>query len=144
MKFIKYLQEKTSIELMKYEDMSPSEKLLSESIGSEIQNAISKLTTTQKVKLRKLTNNIINKAKKAGFTKLYVNLRSYAYDKLEICLYYSGNSTRELAFINTLEPSKEILVDITNKFVFDVTTGNYTGSWDENTISMEKYLEFIK
>jgi hypothetical protein len=116
-------------------------------IGSEILRIIKNLTTEQRNKLIRLSLNVKNKATKSGFP-IYVNLRSYGWgDVIEIVVKYYHNNPEnsiELDFVNSFDYKKERHVKITDRLVFDVTTGNYDSNWDENTVSIYKYFDIIE
>jgi hypothetical protein len=116
-------------------------------IGYDILMATKSLTKEQRNKLIELSLNVKNKATKNGFP-IYVNLRSYVWgDEIEIVVKHYNNNPEnsiELDFVNGFEYRKERGVKITDKLVFDVTTGSYDGNWDESTISINKYFDIIE
>ena len=121
---------------------------INEAIGSDIEEVIKKLSPSEKKDLVKLSNNVINKAKKYGFN-LYVNLRTYSNGRseIELCIKHNHRNPEpspEYDFMNDFKYKVERGVKVSSMLDFDVTTGSFSDSWDESTISIDKYLEFIK
>ena len=119
-----------------------------ETIGSDIREVIKKLSPSEKKDLVKLSNNVINKAKKSGFN-LYVNLKTYSYGgaEIELCVKHNHRNPEgspEYNFMNDFKYKVERGVKVSPMLGFDVTTGSFSDSWDESTISIDKYLELIK
>jgi hypothetical protein len=119
-------------------------------VGSNFTQVINSLSNDEKNKLLQLSKNVIEKAKKSGFT-LYVNLNNYSWgDIIEFCIKHnhrdieSDGGKPEYHFMNDFKYKVERGVKISPKLEFDVTTGKYDGPWDENTIDVNRYLDFFK
>ena len=116
-------------------------------VGFNIQEVIKSLTSNEKNQLIKLSNNVVEKAKKKGFS-LYANLREFKKGaEIEIVIKHNHRNPEgkpEYNFMNEFEYKIERGVRITDDLTFDVTTGSYDESWDENTISINKYFSIIE
>ena len=116
-------------------------------IGFNIQEVTKSLSSNEKNQLIKLSNNVVEKAKKKGFS-LYVNLREFKKGaEIEIVIKHNHRNIEgkpEYNFMNEFEYKIERGVRITDDLTFDVTTGSYEDSWDENTISIDKYFSIIE
>lgn len=123
------------------------ESFVNEAVGSTFEEAVKSLSKDEKAQLYDLSKNVVDKAKKAGFS-LYVNFRSYRKGgTIEFCVKHNHNNvegSKEYHFMNDFKYKVERSVRITPELDFDVTTGSYDGSWDEDTISVDKYFQIIK
>jgi len=119
-------------------------------IGQDFISIIKNLTKEERNLLLKLSNNVIDKAKKRGFPT-YVNVNNYKWGNIiELCIKHnhqnieSGGGKPEYHFMNDFKYKEERGVKINDKLEFDVTTGQYDGDWDESTISTTKYLSIFE
>jgi hypothetical protein len=119
-------------------------------IGQDFINIIKNLTKEERNLLLKLSNNVIDKAKKRGFPT-YVNVNNYKWGNIiELVIKHnhqnieSGGGKPEYHFMNDFKYKEERGVKINDKLEFDVTTGQYNGDWDESTISFTKYLSLFE
>jgi hypothetical protein len=119
-------------------------------IGQDFINIIKNLTKEERNLLLKLSNNVIDKAKKRGFPT-YVNVNNYKWGNIiELVIKHNhqnieaGGGKPEYHFMNDFKYKEERGVKINDKLEFDVTTGQYNGDWDESTISVTKYLSLFE
>ena len=120
---------------------------INEGVGSGFETATKNLSSAERSELLRLSKNVVDKAKKAGHS-LYVNLRSYGWgDVIEFCIKHNHRNvegSREYNFMNDFKYKVERGVRITPKLELDVTTGSWDGSWDEDTVSVDKYFDTIE
>jgi hypothetical protein len=120
---------------------------LNESVGKSYQAISNSLTPEEKSKLLELAKNVVEKAKKRGFS-LYVNLRSYGWgDAIEFCIKHNHDNvenTPEHKFLQEFKYKVDFGIMISPRLEFDISTGSYNGSWDEDTISVDKFFDIMK
>ena len=123
------------------------ETFINEGVGASFENIIKGLKPAEKDELIRLSENVVDRAKKAGMT-LYVNLRSYRWgDAIEFCIKHNHDNvenSREHKFLQEFKYKVDRGVKITPKLVFEITTGSWDGPWDEDTISVDTFFKIIR
>jgi hypothetical protein len=120
---------------------------INEGVGSNFETVTKNLSTSERNELIRLSKNVVDKAKKAGHS-LYVNLHSYGWgNAIEFCIKHNHDNvegSREHRFLQEFKYKVDFGIKITPKLEFDITTGSWDGSWDEDTISVDKYFDIIE
>jgi len=120
---------------------------LNESVGKSFQSISNSLSPAERGQLLQLSKNVVEKAKKRGFS-LYVNIRSYGWgDAIEFCVKHSHDNvenTPEHRFLQEFKYKVDTGVKISPRLLFDITTGSWDGAWDEDTISVDKYFDIME
>ena len=104
-----------------------------------LEDAIDSLSPEDLQTLKSVSMKAYSEAKKNGF-KLYANLKFGRM--IELVVYHSNDShfgTPEYKFMQSLLPLQTDLGNVR----FEITTGNYNGPWDGDTMPIEQYFKLL-
>jgi hypothetical protein len=113
-------------------------KVLNENKAT-IPAVLNSLSPQEMKKLRDVSMKVYSKAKQQGF-KLYVNLKFG--NMIELVVQHFNDShfgTPEHKFMQSMLPLQTKL----GKIRVEVTTGNYDGPWDDETMTIDEFLKLI-
>ena len=104
-----------------------------------IPSVLNSLSPQEMKKLRDVSMKVYSKAKQQGF-KLYVNLKFG--NMIELVVQHFNDShfgTPEHKFMQSMLPLQTKL----GKIRVEVTTGNYDGPWDDETMTIDEFLKLL-
>ena len=104
-----------------------------------IPSVLNSLSPQEMKKLRDVSMKVYSKAKQQGF-KLYVNLKFG--NMIELVVQHFNDShfgTPEDKFMQSMLPLQTKL----GKIRVEVTTGNYDGPWDDETMTIDEFLKLL-
>jgi hypothetical protein len=113
-------------------------KVLNENKAT-IPSVLNSLSPQEMKKLRDVSMKVYSKAKQQGF-KLYVNLKFG--NMIELVVQHFNDShfgTPEHKFMQSMLPLQTKL----GKIRVEVTTGNYDGPWDDETMTIDEFLKLL-
>lgn len=113
-------------------------KVLNENKAT-IPSVLNSLSPQEMKKLRDVSMKVFSKAKQQGF-KLYVNLKFG--NMIELVVQHFNDShfgTPEHKFMQSMLPLQTKL----GKIRVEVTTGNYDGPWDDETMTIDEFLKLL-
>ena len=113
-------------------------KVLNENKAT-IPSVLNSLSPQEMKKLRDVSMKVYSKAKQQGF-KLYVNLKFG--NMIELVVQHFNDShfgTPEHKFMQSMLPLQTKL----GKIRVEVTTGNYNGPWDDETMTIDEFLKLL-
>lgn len=104
-----------------------------------LEDAINSLSPEDLQTLKSVSMKAYSEAKKNGF-KLYANLKRGRMIELVVQHFNDSHfGTPEHKFMQSLLPLQTDLGNVR----FEITTGNYDGPWDEETMPIEQYFKLL-